>query len=140
MPSAEEQHAEGFHMSFRRARGGRHLHSPAAIAFLATLAQPHVVARKNAFATAGHRRVRIRACRTCHERQQHCGTHNGMLKLATGFWIPVSTSSLKINFMIWPRSRKNEISDISPGQKCIIHIEMSDSRMSCSWNGARKSS
>ena len=39
-----------------------------------------------------------------------------------------------------PRSRKNEISDISPGQKCVIQMEMSDSRISCTLNGVRRSS
>jgi len=58
----------------------------------------------------------------------------------------VSTSSLKIDeidkSISWfrPRSFKNEISDISPGQKCVIHTEMSDSRISHTWNGARRSS
>jgi len=39
-----------------------------------------------------------------------------------------------------PRSRKNEISDISLGRKCVVHMEMSNSRISCTWNGARRSS
>jgi len=58
----------------------------------------------------------------------------------------VWTSSLKIDeidkSISWfrLRSRKNEISDISPGQKCVIHMEMSDSRISCTCNGARRSS
>jgi len=58
----------------------------------------------------------------------------------------VQTSSLKIDeidkSISWsrPRSRKNEISDVSPGQRCVIHMEFSDSRISCTWNGARRSS
>ena len=39
-----------------------------------------------------------------------------------------------------PQSRQNKISEISPGQKCVIQIEMSNSRVSCTWNGARRSS
>ena len=45
----------------------------------------------------------------------------------------VSMSSLKIdeigkvNYEFRPRTRKNEISDISPGQKYVIQMEMSDS-------------
>ena len=39
-----------------------------------------------------------------------------------------------------PRSRKKEISDISLRQKCAIQLEMSESRISCTWNGARRSS
>jgi len=35
---------------------------------------------------------------------------------------------------------KNEISEISPGQKCVIQIKLSNSRISCTWNGARRSS
>ena len=30
-----------------------------------------------------------------------------------------------MSIFIQPQSRKNEISDISPGQKCVIQMEMS---------------
>ena len=39
-----------------------------------------------------------------------------------------------------PQSRKNEISEISPGQKCVIQIKMSNSRIPCTLNGERRSS
>ena len=38
-----------------------------------------------------------------------------------------------------PQSRKNEISEISPGQKCVLQIEMSNSRISCTLNEKRRS-
>jgi len=37
-----------------------------------------------------------------------------------------------------PHSRNNEISEISPEQKCVIQIEMSNSRISCTLNGERR--
>jgi len=38
------------------------------------------------------------------------------------------------------KSRKNEILENPPGQKRVIQIERSNSRISCTWNGARRSS
>ena len=43
--------------------------------------------------------------------------------------------NLRVSHRLMPRSRENEISDITPGQKCVIQMEMSDSRISCTWNG-----
>ena len=51
--------------------------------------------------------------------------------------IDMSISSTQVSLT---QSRKNEISDISPWAKCVIQMEMSNSRISCIWNGARRSS
>jgi len=57
--------------------GEKHLHFPAAVAsLLATLANPNMGARKNAFATASHRFVRSSPSRERHEREHHRAPHS----------------------------------------------------------------
>ena len=84
-----------------------------------------------------HTHMHTHTCTYTREKdaQKHTHTHHGSKR-------PRKKSTKLTSWFHWfrPQSRKNEISEISLGQKCVIQIEMSNSRIACTVNGERRSS
>ena len=67
-------------------------------------------------------------------------TFETRIDVSTGLINALKKSTKLTSHGFRPQSRQNEISDISPGQTCVIQIEMSNSSISCAVNGERRSS